>query len=156
MRHFVSAPLELGVFEGVVAAFDRADVVFYDVEHECPSYEARVFVDNSDADANTPREREHGYAGSFTVFGHSTCVGEHGHCDPSDRYVDEFDKRAPHPQIAWTKVVTVTEALKRFDQATVTVTVVPVIAGPDGPESPDIMTFKSLRLAMYRDDDIID
>ena len=53
----------------------RADLVFYGVDHAGPSYEARVFINNPKADAETERVDEQGYAGSFAVFGHNGCFG---------------------------------------------------------------------------------
>jgi hypothetical protein len=67
---YVSAPLPLPV-QLEETDFERADLVFYGVEHSGPSYEGRVFLDAPDADGNTPLDSASGYAGSFYVFGHA-------------------------------------------------------------------------------------
>ena len=64
MRRFRSQPLDLAVDREDIT---RADLVFYGVDHSGPSYEARIFLDNPRASADTRRDIEKGYAGSFTV-----------------------------------------------------------------------------------------
>ena len=81
-----------------VEELTRADLVFYGVDHSGPTYEARVFLNNPRArDADTARDAEQGYAGSFAVFGHSGCFGAEGHCLPDQRTTDEFDRAAAAP-----------------------------------------------------------
>jgi hypothetical protein len=159
MEIYTSPPLDV-VPTGAAAAatgipsFDRADLIFYDVDHSGPSFTARVYLANAEANAATPTTAEAGYAGCFTVFGHGGCVGtDDDHCNPKARTVDEFDLRLPHPLLPQTKVVTVTEALRRLGQASqVTVTVVPVVPGDSGPEPTDALDFTTVRLATYRHD----
>ena len=155
MQRFVSQPLEVPVLdEG--EAIDRADLIFYGVDHSGPSYEARVYVNRPDADEETPREPQEGYVGSFTVFGHAGCYGDEGHCLPEQQHRDEFDRRPPHPLEPWTKTVVGNEALKRTIEdasvAEVTVTVVPVIAPLEGTESNDEpLKFDAVRVLAYED-----
>lgn len=154
MKTFVTRePLRIPTEEGKGAGdYTRADLIFYGVDHAGPSYEARVFLNRKDADADTPREAAAGYAGSFMVFGHDGCVGDEGHCDVEDRVVDEFDFRAPHPLEPWTKVVTITEAFALAEpEGEFTITVVPVVPGDRGPEITDALQFDHLRLALYAD-----
>jgi hypothetical protein len=153
VRRYVSPPLEVAETDGRLAPFERADLIFYEVDHSVRSYEARVFLNNEEAGFDTPPEPGEGYAGSFNVFGHGACVGEEGHCDPTDREVDDFDYRAPHPIEPWTLTVTITDALKQADQAEVTVTVVAVASGPEGAEETDALAFDRVRLATYLGDD---
>jgi hypothetical protein len=138
-------------------AITRVDLVFYGVDHSGPSYETRVFLDNDNADETTPPEPAHGYVGSFTVFGHGGCYGEEGHCLPTDRITDAFDRRAEHPLTPRTKTVIVTDGLMAIvrDQATesVTFTVVAFVAEDEpvaaGAESP--LKFSAARLLTYAD-----
>ena len=155
MDRFVSPqPLEVGLAEHP-EEITRADLVFYGVEHGGPSYEARVFLDQPDADADTPLDMSHGYAGSYTVFGHAGCFGEEGHCEPTNRFVDEFDRRGPHGLSPWTRTVIITEALKaalvQKDDPTVQVTVVPIVAEVEEPpaDMPDAFNFTEIRLLTY-------
>jgi hypothetical protein len=66
-------------------AFTRADLTFSGLDHSGPSYESRVFFDTPHADAGTPLKPAAGYVGSFSVFGHGGCFGEHGHCQVRGR-----------------------------------------------------------------------
>jgi tyrosinase len=144
-----AAPLATGI-----PVFDRADLIFYDVDHSGPSFTARVFLANPAANASTPTTAEAGYAGCFTIFGHGGCVGtDDDHCNPKARTEDEFDLRMPHPLLPQTKVVTVTDALRRLGPVSqVTVTVVPVVPGESAPEVTDALEFTTVRLTTYRHD----
>jgi len=156
MRRYTSPPLDLPVLdpgEGV----DRADLVFYGVDHSGPSYEARVFVDAPDADETTPTDVEHGYVGSFTVFAHDGCYGDEGHCLPDQRETDAFDHRAPHPLRPWTRTVTaeapLIEAVRARDVTQVSVTVVAIAAVDEASVTQEegLLTFQSIRLLTYQD-----
>jgi hypothetical protein len=145
--------LELPELEDV-DELSRADLVFYDVDHSGPSYEARVFLNRPDADADTAQVVDEGYAGSFSVFGHNGCFGEEGHCLPDSRYVDEFDVRTPHPLRPFTISVVATEAIRRAlvdpSVTTVTVTVVTVVPDDGFPkEGEPPMRFDYVRLLTY-------
>jgi hypothetical protein len=137
-------PLELPTFADRDDV-TRADLVFYDVDHSGPSYVAHVFLDEPRATEETPRDAEHGYAGSFTVFGHGGCYGDEGHCAPEQRFTDAFDVRARHPLTPQTKSVVVTEALAPLlldrTKTEVTVTVVSDV--------PDALRFDLVRLLTY-------
>ena len=155
MERVVTDPLDLPALEDG-EEISRADVVFYDVDHSGPSFVAHVFVEAPDATADTPLDAEHGYAGSFTVFGHNGCYGDEGHCLPDNRYTDEFDRRLPHPLLGWTKTVIATDAIRRAvrDPAgtTVRLTVVPVVAEDDVvPPASGEMAFSEVRLLVYED-----
>jgi hypothetical protein len=146
VARFVSEPLDLPESG---AEFSRADLTFYEVDHSGSSYEARVFLDNPDANRETSRE-DPSYAGAFHVFGHGGCFGEPGHCDVPAAPPDPFDRRPPHQLTPHTKVVVVTDALKRVleggqDQMTVT-----VVAETPGERADDVLAFARLRLLTYK------
>jgi hypothetical protein len=94
--------------------FTRADLVFSGVDHSETSYEVRVFLNNPAADASTPRTAAHGYAGRFVVFGHGGCFGDEGHCEVPSEPRAGTDLRLAHPLTPQTKLVTVTDALRRI------------------------------------------
>jgi hypothetical protein len=129
--------------------FSRADLVFTGVDHSGPSYEARVFLNNPEADLETPRDPEQGYAGSFAVFGHGTCYGEEGHCDPEREYRDEFDLRLPHPLQPLTKTVIIAEALNRVEGTEITITVVGAEHAGEEATPTDALRFGEVRLLVY-------
>jgi hypothetical protein len=148
MKRFHSEPLDLPADRADVV---RADLIFYGVDHSGPTYEARIFLDNPRANADTALTAEQGYAGSFTVFGHGGCFGADGHCAPKDRYSDEFDRRPPHPLTPQTVALTVTEALARVQGERVKVHVVAVV--PEGMEKlsgiSDVAPCARIRLVTY-------
>jgi hypothetical protein len=149
MRRFASKPLDVAADREEIT---RADLILYGVDHSGPSYEARIFLDNPRADADTPRDIEQGYAGGFAVFGHGGCYGDEGHCAPEDRFTDEFDRRPPHPLTRYIRTVPVTEALKRTtgDQVRVQLVAVPRET-KDSPASEDIAPIETVRLVAYQD-----
>ncbi len=94
---------------------------------------------NPDANADTPRTLDEGYAGSFHIFGHGDCFGDVGDCDVDERSKARNDLRGPHPPTPARKLVKVTETLKHLlkrDGKLKQVTVVPVAFGqPPASES---------------------
>jgi len=74
-------PLKLGP-KG--AHFGRADILLHGVEQSGASFEGRVFLNNPKATHDTPTTPEHGYAGSFHVYGYGIWPDDIGkdHIDP--------------------------------------------------------------------------
>lgn len=129
----MSAPTRMPALRLTLPATDtpfaRADLVFMGLEHHGPSVEVRIFFNAPQADADTPLDAGHGFAGFFTIFGHGGCFGDQGHCDvPTVRRAG--DHRPAHPLTPITKHVTVTDTVRRLREAgtrDVTVTLVPVL-----------------------------
>jgi hypothetical protein len=148
-RYVTPEPLPVPDLSG--DEISRADLVFVGVAHRGESYEARVYLGNSDANLETGLDPDQGYAGSFVVFGHAGCFGDEGHCDPSLGYRDEFDVRPPHPLTPLTKTVIVTEALRRVEGDEVEVTIVAVDDSEEESKPSDELEFEELRLLVYSD-----
>ncbi|MDQ6816113.1 MAG: hypothetical protein M3018_01735 [Actinomycetota bacterium] len=148
MTRYVSEPIELPPLDGGDLGISRADLVFYGVDHSGPSFEARVFLNNPEADQSTPRDPDHGYAGSFHIFGHGGCFGEDGHCDVAAATREPLDLRPAHQLTPATKSVIVTEALRRHaGEASLRITVVGVAS--DQPDA-DPLRFERLSLLTYQ------
>jgi hypothetical protein len=149
----ISVDLELPPAE-TTPAFTRADLTFYGLDHSGPSYETRVFFDTPDATADSPLEAAAGYVGSFAVFGHGGCFGEHGHCQVRGP-VTSFDRRLPHQLVPATRVLLCTDAIRgRLDAARgqVTVTIVPVIRHSplaDAEQAADVLHLDQIALHTY-------
>jgi hypothetical protein len=135
--------------------FNRADLVFEGVDHSGPTYEARVFLNNTSANADTPRTPDQGYAGSFHIFGHGHCFGDVGHCEVDERGTAPHDLRGPHPLTPTRKLVKVTEALKHVlqrDGKLHHVTVVPVAYGHAAKDDKDpegFLKYDKVQLLTY-------
>ena len=147
---FVSGPIDLAPAVRT-GDYVRADLIFDQVDHSLASYEARVYLNAPEATLSTGRDHS-SYAGAFHIFGHGGCFGDLGHCDVPTGARDPFDFRAPHQLTPVTKVVIITDALKRTissapDQSTVQVTV--VVAAPGKPNN-EYLEFARLRLLTYR------
>jgi hypothetical protein len=94
----------------------RADVVARGIEHGDTSYEVRIFFNTPDADGDTPRTAEDGYAGHISVSGH----GHHTGDDPN------------RPRLPIDVKVDVSDAFRRAVEtagAVETVTLVPIADG---------------------------
>jgi tyrosinase len=76
---FRSQPIDLP--GPVLAGFGSAEVRLHRVPQLERSCFVRVFLNQPDADASTPLERDQGYAGYLAIFGHGPCYGGPGHCD---------------------------------------------------------------------------
>jgi hypothetical protein len=133
--------------------FVRADLEFIDVDHAGPSFEARVFVNNPDANINTPPADSYGFAGCFNVFGHGGCFGDAGHCEVHEKHQNGFDPRPSHPLIPMKKVVIATGAVRKAvaERADLHVTVVPIIKSwTEKAEVNDVLIFDHINLITYR------
>jgi tyrosinase len=104
------------------SGFERADIVFAGVEQAGPSFEGRVFLDNPGADETTPRSAEHGYAGSFSVYGYG---------EPLEPAVADRASAGTGAVAPITKRVVATEAVRaalaRSNELTITVVAVPPV-----------------------------
>ncbi len=158
-ERWTSEPLDLPPREPT-GAYPRVDLVFHAVDHSGPSYEARIFIDNPDADESTALAAEQRYAASFWVFGHDGCFGDLGHCDVPGGDRDIFDRRAPHPLTPQKKTITVSETLAPLADAaagqeaetSITVTVVAIpepTPGAGRRESKGVLAFRELSLVTY-------
>ena len=127
--------------------FQRADLIFYGIDHSGLSYEARVFMDPRGVGQGAD-EGHRAYAGKFFVFGHGGCFGEVGHCDlPSDP--DPFDLRPSHQLEPQVRIVTVTESLRALLERGAEAAKVTVTAQTEGRASNDVLAFETVRLATY-------
>ena len=130
----------------------RADLVFYGVRVSRGSYEGRIFFNNTDADADTPTDAEHGYAGSFWIFGHDGCAGDEGHCEPDwGVREDAIDFTRPHHLLPEPIAVTITEALYTLPGLAdgVRLTVVAVRPGGESESDKPPLKFDEVRLVTY-------
>ena len=137
---------------GVETNFSRADLQFDGIQHGGASYEARIFINNPEADAATPRTSDKGYAGRFHIFGHGGCYGDdEGHCEVHPRRA--YDPRPEHPLTPATKSVIATEALRRAlkQGKRITVTVVPIVlSGTPECDYENVVGFEKIKVLTYR------
>jgi hypothetical protein len=98
--------------------FQRADVLIHGVDQSGESFEGRVFLNNPDANIETPTDPEHGYAGSFSVYGYGLWPG-----NPDNSTAESNTVSAPIE-----KDVIATEAVRAaaVQGSDVVVTIVPV------------------------------
>ena len=83
MGSYTAPPISMNALQDA----RRVELVFRGVEQAGPSFEARVYLNNPDADETTQRTPEAGYAGSFHVYGY----GEH----PPPPLADAKARQAP-------------------------------------------------------------
>ena len=140
---YTSPPLELPDADTI----DRADLLFYGIDHSSTSFEARVFLDAPDANHETPRDHPN-CAGSFYIFGHGGCFGDFGHCDVVERD-DPYDLRPPHQLLPATRILTITDVLARLRRRGQTSINVTVVAHAVGDNPNDVLAFDTIRLASY-------
>jgi hypothetical protein len=149
MERFDSPPIPLSRASRA-GDFDAAQLVFYDVDHSGRSFEAAVFLGTGEVGAETPLDAEHGFAGSFVIFGHGGCVGDVGHCDVPPQPKDAFDSRPLHALTPQTKTVDIGEGLKRVhDSEHLRVSVLAIVPGEERAELADVLHFSAMRLVTY-------
>jgi tyrosinase len=145
---FTSEPMTFNIKE-LESSFKRADVELYGVDHSGPSYEGRVFLNNPEANEDTPITIEKGYVGSYYVFGHGGCYADEGHCDLKER--SPFDFRPPDPNERYDYHLKITEQIRKLGKDTIkfTVTIVPILAGGSVILDTDVVTLESISIVTY-------
>ena len=91
----------------------KAVLKLHDILPTKRSMTLRVFVNQPDANENTPVIDNSHYAGHITIFGHGDCIGGPGHCDmpkPQSR----FDIRTTRHNRPTNHRMDITEAVKRM------------------------------------------
>lgn len=145
---FTSDPLTFNIKE-LESTFRRADIELYGVDHSGPSYEGRIFLNNTEANEDTPTSLERGYVGSYFVFGHGGCYADEGHCDVKER--SPFDFRPPDPNERYDYHLKITDQIKELGKGTTefTVTIVPILAGGSIVHDNDVVTLDSISVVTY-------
>jgi hypothetical protein len=108
MQRWRSEPLPLAI---ETARVTRVDLEFREVRRDDGSFTAFVFLN----DENVPPEAGRDYpsfAAAFSIFAHSRCWGDEGHCDWRREPVSAFDVRPPHHLTPITVTLDVTDAAK--------------------------------------------
>jgi hypothetical protein len=131
MASYTAPPISVARFQDV----RRVELVFDGVEQAGPSFEARVFLNNPDADESTAKAPETGYAGSFHVYGYGQppppAIAEAKTEQPEDGGpIAPIEKRLQADEAA------VRVALQGSDQLTITVISVPADPGGAAPARP--------------------
>jgi hypothetical protein len=144
VERFTTDPIELPPRE---RPFERADLIFYGLDHSGLSYEARVFLGPQGVGKDADHSHR-AYAGKFFIFGHGGCFGDVGHCDvPTDP--DPFDLRPSHQLEPATQIVTVTDSVRSLLERGVEEAKVTVVARTEGRAPNDVLAFETVRLATY-------
>ena len=148
---FMSESIALTGLEG---EFVRADLEFDGVDHGGVSFEARVFLNNTDATADTLQDLAHGYAGSFNIFGHGGCLGDPGHCDIRG-LPRLYDPRPANPLTPARKIVIATEAIRYMikvkKKKTLIVKIVPVVtSGTTRCDYKNVLKLDQITLQIYK------
>lgn len=85
--------IRLGTVE---AGFVRAELEFHKMRPPIESFELRAYIENPNCDASTGH-KDKSYAGRLVFFGHGSCPGAPGHCNPELAIRDDYDLRSKHP-----------------------------------------------------------
>ncbi|MEI8595666.1 tyrosinase family protein [Photobacterium sp. Hal280] len=104
--------LSMGLVEG---GFVRAQLDFLRLHPPKSSYEIRAYINNPACNASTGYDDE-SYSGRLVLFGHGTCHGASGHCNPTLAVRDDYDIRTKHPlRYEHTRYsIDLTRGLRRF------------------------------------------
>ena len=144
VERFTSKPIEL---PPPGHEFDRADLIFYGIDHSGDSFAARVFLDPRGV-GGSPGPDHRAYVGTFFILGHGGCFGDVGHCEvPQAR--DAFDLRPAHQLEPATRIVTVTEPVRALLDRGVEAAKATVVAETEGKASNEVLAFDRVRLATY-------
>jgi hypothetical protein len=148
-KKLVSGPLKFDI-EKLDNTFYRVDLQFHGIDHSGPSYEGRIFINNPQADQNTPTTLENGYVGSYNIFGHGRCFGDVGHCEIR-RAISPFDYRPSHPLTPAFKRIRITDQIKKIgnDRKEFVITIVPILSGSLEDQTEDVVKLERISIVSY-------
>ena len=144
---FVSAPIEIP--DAVRGSFDSAEIRLHRVPQLPRSCFIRVFLNEPDADAQTPIDDDRcGYAGYLAVFGHGPCYGGPGHCELPPRRPRQFDHRPRSHNTPRNHRINVTDRAKSLlkDGGATTLQITLVVIGADYREDKDLLRLEGVSL----------
>lgn len=142
--HFTSKAIELPPADHPI---ERADLIFYGLDHSGDSYEGLVFLDSRGVGRDAAADHR-AYVGSIFILGHGGCFGDVGHCDlPSGD--DPFDLRPAHQLEPAIRILTVTDAVGGLLERGIEEAKVTVVARTEGRASNAVLAFDTVRLASY-------
>jgi hypothetical protein len=150
-KTFSSQPVPID-FAGPDHRSNRIDLEIHGIFHGEASYEGRIFFNNPNADRNTPKTPENGYAGSFHILGHGGCLGDVGHCEVNEDSREPYDFRPPHPLTPAVKRVKVTRMLQDIAKTNkeVVITIVPVVtAANELCDTENVFRCEQMRFVSY-------
>lgn len=133
-------------------SYYRVDLEFYGIDHSGPSYQGRVFINNTNANEKTKMTLTNGYAGSFNIFGHGGCFGDTGHCDVHQRR--PYDHRASHPLTPAFKMLQITnlfnKLIKKSKKINMEITIIPIMSvGGRLSDMKDVVKLERIRINTY-------
>jgi tyrosinase len=141
---FVSRAMDIP--ETVRRAFNRVEVRLHRVPQLDRSCFIRVFLNLPDANALTPLDHPN-YAGYLAVFGHGSCYGGPGHCDPPPPRARKYDLRARSHNTPRNHRVKVTNCAHRLLAAGATaLSITLVVIGADYQEDAELLRLEGLSL----------
>jgi tyrosinase len=130
----------------VRVAFQRAEVRLHRVPQLERSCFIRVFLNLKDADASTPLTHAN-YAGFIAVFGHGSCYGGPGHCDPPPARTRKYDLRARSHNTPRNHRINVSACAKRLlDAGAKSLSITLVVIGADYQSDSDLLRLEGLSL----------
>ncbi len=141
---FASQPIPIP--PTVRQGFGRAEVRLHRVPQLPRSCFIRVFLNLPDANASTPLDNPN-YAGYLAVFGHGSCYGGPGHCDPPPPRPRKYDLRPRSHNTPRNHRVNVTRCAKRLllDGAT-ELQITLVVIGADYREENELLRLEGVSL----------
>lgn len=139
-----------GVSDHVMDNHSKAELRLHRVIQPNLSYGMRIFINQPDANKNTPIEGNDNFAGYVAFFGHGDCIGGPGHCDPPALNKRLFDRRPVHhnaPRDFKIDVTQTVQKLKAKGAKDLKVTV--VVMSPDQNSSAALLKLEGLSLKFF-------
>lgn len=152
-KNLVSSPLQFDI-KTLGNKVYRIDLEFQGIDHSGPSYEGRIFINNPQADKNTPMTIKNGYVGSYHIFGHGGCFGSEGHCEIPTQRRRLHDYRPSHHLRPQYKRVIITESLRKLGRSTnkFNITIIAVSFGTGNNQQSEIQNlikFDKIGIILY-------
>ena len=146
MQRWTSEPIPLEID---LARVERVDLIFQGVRRDAGSFVAFVFLGESDVPAEAGRDYA-SFGAAFSVFAHSRCWGDEGHCDWRRGPVDAFDQRPEHHLRPIDVTLDVTDAAKQLSSLDRLVVTVHAAKLDDAEATSGVLRFDALTARAYQ------
>lgn len=121
--------------ENIKKGYRKVELRLHQVEQPQYSYALRVFINQPEANLDTPTEGNPHYAGYASFFGHGRCIGGPGHCDPPPNDRRAYDLRVRHHNAPGNIHLDITEAVEKLKNDADSMTITLVLMGPEASDA---------------------
>lgn len=143
ISRFCSKPIAI---KPAMKTFKRAEIRLHRVPQLLRSGFIRAFINQPEANADTPIQNNPHYAGYLAIFGHGPCYGGPGHCDPPPASPRLYDQRPRDHNTPRNYRIDITETARSLLAGIDSLQITLVVIGADFQEDRELLKLEAVSL----------